>query len=63
MPEIWVATVDCPDANAETLVQMLRGRGFSCTVPIVPSVSIPRGANGKIQRGELKRQLLVTAKR
>jgi acyl-coenzyme A synthetase/AMP-(fatty) acid ligase len=61
-PEIWVATVDCPDADAETLAQMLRGRGYSCTVRIIPSISIPRGANGKIQRGELKRQLSVQAK-
>jgi len=57
-PQIWVATVDCPDADAEKLEKMLRERGIECSVRLIPFSAIPRGANGKIQRGELKLRLL-----
>jgi acyl-coenzyme A synthetase/AMP-(fatty) acid ligase len=53
-PEIWVATVDCKDASADQLQQILRRRGIEGTVRLFPVSAIPRGAAGKIQRAQLK---------
>ena len=52
--EIWVATVDCKDASADKLQQILRRRGIEGTVRLLPVSAIPRGAAGKIQRAQLK---------
>jgi acyl-coenzyme A synthetase/AMP-(fatty) acid ligase len=61
-PEIWVATVDCKDADAAKLETILRHRGIEGAVRFFPLQSIPRGANGKIQHGQLKSLLLNKAK-
>ena len=53
-PEIWVATVDCKDASADQLEQILRRRGIVGNVRLLPVPAIPRGAAGKIQRMQLK---------
>jgi acyl-coenzyme A synthetase/AMP-(fatty) acid ligase len=53
-PEIWVATVDCKDASADRLQQILRRRGIEGSVRLHPVSAIPRGASGKIQRMQLK---------
>ena len=53
-PEIWVATVDCKDASADQLEQILRRRGIVGNVRLLPVPAIPRGAAGKIQRVQLK---------
>lgn len=60
-PEIWVATVDCKDAREDKLEAILRHRGIEGTVRLLPVSSIPRGANGKVQRGQLKSLLLSSA--
>ncbi len=52
--EIWVGTVDCKDADAKVLETILRQRGIHATVRLFPLKAIPRGANGKVQRGQLK---------
>ncbi|HEX3937290.1 MAG TPA: AMP-binding protein [Xanthobacteraceae bacterium] len=57
-PEIWVATVDCKDADAAQLEAILRHRGIDGTVRFFSLPSIPRGANGKIQHAQLKSLLL-----
>jgi acyl-coenzyme A synthetase/AMP-(fatty) acid ligase len=57
-PEIWVATVDCKDASREKLEAILRHRGIKGVVRLVPVSSIPRGANGKVQRALLKSLML-----
>jgi hypothetical protein len=61
-PEIWVATVDCKDADAAKLETILRHRGIDGTVRLFPLPSIPRGANGKIQHTQLKSLLLNAPK-
>ncbi|MBR0826369.1 acyl--CoA ligase [Bradyrhizobium manausense] len=53
-PEIWIATVDCKDADAEALQHILRRRGIGGTVRLFPVAAIPRGAAGKIQRAQLQ---------
>jgi len=60
-PEIWVATVDCKDASREKLQAIMRERGIESFVRIFPLMTIPRGANGKIQRERLKSMLLSAA--
>jgi acyl-coenzyme A synthetase/AMP-(fatty) acid ligase len=60
-PEIWIATVDCKDANAKKLETILRHRGIEGAVRLFPLTSIPRGANGKVQRAQLKALMLATA--
>jgi acyl-CoA synthetase (AMP-forming)/AMP-acid ligase II len=62
-PEIWVGIVDCKDASAEQLEVILRHRGIEGTVRIFPVSSIPRGANGKVQRGQLKSLMLGAARK
>lgn len=60
--EIWVATVDCKDANAQRLEAILRLRGIEGTVRLLPISSIPRGANGKVQRAQLKSLMLSSTR-
>lgn len=52
--EIWVATVDCTDADASRFEQILRRRGIDGSVRLVPVAGIPRGTSGKIQRAQLR---------
>ncbi len=47
-PEIWVATVDCKEADAAELEAILRHRGIEGAVRLFSLPSIPRAANGKI---------------
>jgi acyl-coenzyme A synthetase/AMP-(fatty) acid ligase len=58
--EIWVATVDCKEADAAKLEAILRRRGIAGAVRLFTLPSIPRAANGKIQHGRLKSLLLDT---
>jgi acyl-coenzyme A synthetase/AMP-(fatty) acid ligase len=60
-PKIWVGTVECRDARAESLEAILRQRGIESTVRLFPLPSIPRGAAGKVQRAQLKTLILATA--
>ena len=57
-PELWVATVDCKDADAKTLETFMRQRGIVGRVRLFPVKAIPRGANGKVQRERLKTLML-----
>ena len=52
-PQLWVATVDCPDGKPEQLETILRARGFDYAVRILPMAAIPRGVSGKVNRSEL----------
>lgn len=62
-PEIWIGTVDCKDARAEKLETILRQRGIEGTVRLFPVPTIPRGANGKVQRTQLRSLMFgVTSK-
>jgi acyl-coenzyme A synthetase/AMP-(fatty) acid ligase len=60
--QLWVATVDCPDAKPEQLETSLRERGFDYAVHIVPVPAIPRGVSGKVNRAELTALLRVRMK-
>jgi acyl-coenzyme A synthetase/AMP-(fatty) acid ligase len=59
-PMILVATVSSPDARADKLEAILRSRGINCEIRLVPVAVIPRGANGKVNRAQL-RSLLVNS--
>jgi acyl-coenzyme A synthetase/AMP-(fatty) acid ligase len=53
-PGVWIGTVDCKDARTDQLEAILRGHGIRARVRLVPIAAVPRGANGKVQRGILK---------
>ena len=57
-PEIWVGTVDCKDARADQLERILRRHGIAARLRLFALTAIPRGANGKIQRGQLRDMML-----
>lgn len=59
--EIWVGTVDCKDADAKTLETILRQRGIQGAVRLFALKAVPRGANGKVQRAQLKLLMLNAA--
>jgi hypothetical protein len=60
-PQIWVGTVDCKDAREDQLERILRQNGIEGTVRLFPLAAIPRGANGKVQRAQLKSFMLAVA--
>jgi acyl-coenzyme A synthetase/AMP-(fatty) acid ligase len=60
-PQVWIGTVDCNDARAEKLEEILRARGIDMPVRLFALESIPRAANGKVQRGQLKALMISTA--
>ncbi|MDR3469791.1 MAG: class I adenylate-forming enzyme family protein [Xanthobacteraceae bacterium] len=60
-PEIWVGAVDCKDADAAVLQGLMRGRGIAGTVRLFHLQAVPRGANGKVQRGALAAALRAAA--
>lgn len=62
-PEIWVATVDCKDASADRLEQILRRRGIEGSVRLFAVAAIPRGASGKIQRMQLKSMMIESGQK
>jgi acyl-coenzyme A synthetase/AMP-(fatty) acid ligase len=62
-PEIWVGTVECKDARADQLERILRQNGIEGAVRLFPLAAIPRGANGKVQRSQLKSFMLAAARK
>jgi acyl-coenzyme A synthetase/AMP-(fatty) acid ligase len=57
--EIRIGVVDCAEASAERLAALLRARGIPNAVRLIALSSIPRGANGKVRRDQLKTLLLA----
>jgi acyl-CoA synthetase (AMP-forming)/AMP-acid ligase II len=60
-PQVWIAIVDCPDANAETFEAILRSKGIDYAVRLFPMSLIPRSVNGKINQMQLKSLMLASA--
>jgi acyl-coenzyme A synthetase/AMP-(fatty) acid ligase len=60
-PHFWIGIVDGKDASAEKFEAILRSKGIDSAVRLFPIQSIPRGANGKVQREQLKSLLLRQA--
>jgi acyl-coenzyme A synthetase/AMP-(fatty) acid ligase len=60
-PQFWIGIVDCKDASAEKLEAILRSNGIDGAVRLFQIQSIPRGANGKVQRAQLKSLMLAQA--
>ena len=52
-PEFWVGTVNCKDATAAALQNLMRGRGIAGTVRLFRLPAVPRGPNGKVRRDAL----------
>ena len=59
--QIWIGMVDGKDATAEKLSAVLRARGINIPVRLFEMKSIPRGANGKVNRTELRSLMLGLA--
>jgi acyl-coenzyme A synthetase/AMP-(fatty) acid ligase len=60
-PQVWIGVVDNKDATAGKIAAILRPRGFSYPVRLFPLGAIPRGANGKVNRQQLKAAMLEQA--
>jgi acyl-CoA synthetase (AMP-forming)/AMP-acid ligase II len=52
-PELWIGVVGNKDATAEKLTAMLRRRGLYYDIKLFEVSTIPRGANGKVNRQQL----------
>jgi acyl-coenzyme A synthetase/AMP-(fatty) acid ligase len=61
--QIWVGIVNRGDASREKLEVMLRERGINCTASLFEISMIPRGVNGKINRGQLRAMLSDLSRR
>jgi acyl-coenzyme A synthetase/AMP-(fatty) acid ligase len=53
-PQLWIGVVDNKGATAEEVAAMLRRRGLSYEIKLFDLHSIPRGANGKVNRQQLE---------
>ena len=62
-PQIWIGIVDNIGASAEKLSAIARPRGIAHPIRLFDVPNIPRGANGKVNREQLKALLLATASR
>jgi acyl-coenzyme A synthetase/AMP-(fatty) acid ligase len=57
-PQIWIGVVDNSGASAEKLAAIVRPHGIHHPIRLFDLHAIPRGANGKVNRQQLKSQLL-----
>jgi acyl-coenzyme A synthetase/AMP-(fatty) acid ligase len=53
-PQLWIGIVDNKGATAEKLAEVLRRRGLSYDIKLFDVQTIPRGANGKVNRQHLE---------
>jgi acyl-coenzyme A synthetase/AMP-(fatty) acid ligase len=60
-PRIWIGVVDNSDANAEKLEAILQQRGITHRIRLFDLPGIPRGANGKVNREQLKSLMLSSS--
>jgi acyl-coenzyme A synthetase/AMP-(fatty) acid ligase len=58
-PQIWIGVVDNKGASAEKIAAAARGRGIDYGIRLFDLTAIPRGANGKVNRAQLKTLLLA----
>jgi acyl-coenzyme A synthetase/AMP-(fatty) acid ligase len=57
--QIWIGMVDGKGADAGKLSALLHTRGIDHTVRLFDLKSIPRGANGKVNRAQLKAVMIA----
>jgi acyl-coenzyme A synthetase/AMP-(fatty) acid ligase len=62
-PQLWIGVVDNKDATAEKLASILRRRGLSYDIQLFDVPTIPRGANGKVNRQQLEALIRTTRDR
>lgn len=58
-PQIWIGVVDNRGASAEKIAAAARLRGIGYALRLFDLKAIPRGANGKVSRAQLKTLLLA----
>lgn len=58
-PQIWIGVVGNKDLRAEKVAAIARLRGIEHIIRLFDLTAIPRGANGKVNRGQLKTLLLA----
>jgi len=59
-PQIWIGVVGNKDLRAEKIAAIARVRGIEHIIRLFDLTAIPRGANGKVNRAQLKTLLLAT---
>jgi acyl-coenzyme A synthetase/AMP-(fatty) acid ligase len=58
-PQIWIGVVGNRDLRAEKVAAIARVRGIEHIIRLCDLTAIPRGANGKVNRAQLKTLLLA----
>jgi hypothetical protein len=61
--QLWIGVVDNKGATAEKLAAILRRRGLSYDIQLFDVATIPRGANGKVNRQQLEALIRATRDR
>jgi acyl-CoA synthetase (AMP-forming)/AMP-acid ligase II len=62
-PQIWIGIVDNKGASAQELAAILRRHGLQYPLRLFDLPAVPRGANGKVNRQQLKAVMLDAATR
>jgi acyl-CoA synthetase (AMP-forming)/AMP-acid ligase II len=57
---IWIAIVGNKDVSAEGIAAALRARGIDYPIRLMRLKAVPRGANGKVSREQLKSLMLAS---
>ena len=58
-PQIWIGVVGNPGLKAEEIAAIARVRGVEHIIRLFDLTTIPRGANGKVNRAQLKTLMLA----
>ena len=58
--QIWIAIVGNKDVSAEGIAAALRARGIDYPIRLMRLKAVPRGANGKVSREQLKSLMLAS---
>jgi len=58
-PQIWIGVVGNGGVKADALATLLRARGIEHAIRLFDLEAIPRGANGKVSRAQLKAVMLA----
>ncbi|HUI94353.1 MAG TPA: AMP-binding protein [Xanthobacteraceae bacterium] len=61
--EVWVGIVNRGDGSQQKLDALLQAHGMNCAATLFDVDMIPRGPNGKVNRGQLRAMLSDLAKR
>jgi acyl-coenzyme A synthetase/AMP-(fatty) acid ligase len=60
-PQIWIGVVQGNDITTAKLNALVQAQGIDCPIRLIEMPGIPRGTNGKVNRAQLKAQMLAAS--